>query len=343
MSRLARAFKGGAHAAKDVDAIMRSALLATLDRDLDRAEQLLAQAVRIDSSDVEAFLALARLFRMRGEIGRAIRIHQNLLLRSDLAPALRVDVLAGLAADFRQGGFLRRAIASYEEVASRDPRHREALQALVRLLTEVREFPRAIEVARKLARLDSQGGDGVLAELYVDMAVAARAEGRSDDARKAVKRALRRKKDLVRGWITLGELEAERGRSKAALAAWVRVPRVDRRSGPRVYPQLEATYAALGRPRDFEKLLQGLLEEHPDDSGARLALARTLAARGEIDAAIEELRRVLERSPDDLAARGILGRILLADGRDPEACRALGELLDALGRLGLLEAREKLE
>jgi lipopolysaccharide biosynthesis regulator YciM len=343
MSRLTRAFKGGARATQNVETMLRSALLAALDRDLDRAEDLLSQAVRIDPDGVESFLALGRLFRARGEIGRAIRIHQNLLLRSDLMPEQRTEILFDLAADFRQGGFLRRAISSYEEVVSRDSKHREALQALVRLLGEVRDFPRAIEMARRLEKLGGGDGGGALAGLYVDMAEVARAEGRNGDARKAAKRALRKDRRLARAWVTLGELEAERGHDKAALAAWVRVPEIDRRSGSLVYPQLEATYAALGRPRDFEKLLRGLLADQPDDAGARLALARTLAARGETDAAVTELRRILERDADDLPARDALGRILLAEGRDSEACLALGELLDALDRCGLLRHREKLE
>jgi lipopolysaccharide biosynthesis regulator YciM len=343
MSRLTRAFKGGARAMQDVDTMMRAALLAILDRDLDRAEDFLSRAARIDSNGVEPFLALGRLFRARGEIGRAIRIHQNLLLRSDLTPEQRIEVLSDLAADFRQGGFLRRAIGSYEEVARRDPKRREALRALVGLLGEVRDFTRAIEVARKLGRLEGVKSDAALAGLYVDMAEAARAEGRNGDARKAVKRALRKNRHLVRAWVALGELEAERGRGKAALAAWVRVPEIDRRSGPLVYPQLEATYAALGRPRDFEKRLQELLEKYPDDIGARSALARTLAARGEIDSAVMELRRILEHDADDLEARDALGRILLAEGRDSEAGQLLGELLDALDRRDLLRPREKLE
>jgi lipopolysaccharide biosynthesis regulator YciM len=343
MRRSTRAFKGGAHAKEDVDAMLRSALLATLDRDFDLAEDLLSRAVRADSSGVESFVALGRLFRMRGEVGRAIRIHQNLLLRSDLAAAQRLEVLGDLAADFRQGGFLRRSIASYEEILSRDPKHRGALGALVRLLADVREFPRAIEVARKLARLTGEKNSAAEVELYVEMALAARDEGRNDDARKAVKRAIRKNHSCVHAWIVLGELEAERGRDKAALAAWERVPQIDRHSGPLVYPQLEAAYAALGRARDFETQLRGILEQHPDDRGARLALARTLAARGEIDEGVAELRSILGGEPDDLESRAALGRMLLAEGRDSEACAVLAELVDALDRRGLLRAPGKLE
>ncbi|MBW2289626.1 MAG: tetratricopeptide repeat protein [Deltaproteobacteria bacterium] len=343
MRRITRAFKGVTHAMKDVDAILRSALLATLDRDFDRAEELLADAVRIDSSGIESFLALGRLFRMRGEIGRAIRIHQNLLLRADLEVDQRVEVLVDLGTDFRQGGFLRRAIASYEEVLSRDPKHLVALRALFHLLADVREFGRALEVARRLSRIEGDKSGHREAELYVDMAVAAHREGRNDDARKAVKRAIRKDRDLVRAWIELGDLEAERGRTKAALAAWVRVPEVDPASGEQVYPKLETAYSALGKGRDFEKLLRTFLDERPDDSAARLALARALAARGEIDDGVSELRRIIESDPGDLEATAALGRVLLAEGRDAEAAHLLGEVLDALDQRGLLASTKDLE
>jgi len=342
MGWLSRAFGGDARAPKDAETALQSALLAVLDRDLDRAESLLSAAVRLASDDVIPYLALARLFRMRGEIGRAIHIHQNLLLRLESDSPLGILAMADLGADFAQGGFLRRAIASYEEALAHDPKHLASLRALVRLHSDAREFPRAIEVARRLARLEGQDAAAAEAELRVAMADAARAEGRSNEARKAVKRALRQNERCVRAWIVLGELEAERGRAKAALAAWRRVPELDRRAGPLVYPQLEATYAALGRTREFEACLRGLLETRADDRGARLALARSLAARGDAEPALAELARVLLSDPEDLEARATLGRILLAERRDAEAAKAHAELIGALERQGLLRVRESL-
>jgi lipopolysaccharide assembly protein B len=331
-----------AAAPRDADAATRAALLAVLDRDHDRAEQLLVASAEFDSRGVEPYLALARFYRTRGDIGRAIRLHQNLLLRRDLDPALKTICLADLAADFRQGGFLQRAIASYEEVLDRDPTHVGALRALVKLLGDAREHPRAIELQRRLARAENRDGASELAELYVDMAEAAHAEGRTRDARRATKRALSIDVESVRAWLLLGTLEAERGRSKAALAAWCRVPRIERRSGDLVYPRIESAYAALDRSREFEAYLRGLLEERADDQHARLALSRALAARGEIEEALAELRRVLERDPEHLGARAVLGRLLLSEHRDPEATKEYAELLDVLDRRGLLRARERL-
>jgi lipopolysaccharide biosynthesis regulator YciM len=303
---------------------------------------LLSQAVRIDSTGVESFLALGRLFRMRGEVGRAIRIHQNLLLRSDLQAAQRIEVLEDLAADFKQGGFLRRAIATYEEVLTRNSKHIAAMRALVPLLVDAREFPRALEVQRRLARRSDESRGSGEAQIHVDMAMAARGEGRNDEARKLAKRALRKDKTLVRAWVVLGELEAERGRNKAALAAWSRVPALDSGRGASVYPKLETAYAALGRGRDFEKMLEGVLDERPEDTPARMALARALLSRGEVDSAIAELRRVAEHTPDDLESRTALGRILISEGRETDASSLLAEIIETLDRRGLVAASAEL-
>jgi lipopolysaccharide biosynthesis regulator YciM len=318
--------------APDVPRAIRQALVATLDRDLERAEALLADVVRRDSTELDAYLALARLYRQRGEIGRAIHIHQNLLLRSDATREARFQALRGLADDFREGGFLRRAIAAYQEVLAEQADDAGALRALVALLADAGEMRQAMPLARRLARVDGREPRGVEATLWVAFAETERAEGRPDAARRALKKALRRDPQGVRAWILLGELEAERGRSRKALAAWGRVPDLDRRAGPAVYPRLAATFAALGRPRDHEVFLRGLIDTQPDDVEARLALARALAARGAVDEAVAEARAALERDPDALTVHLALGRLLISEGRNEEAGKAHQELLDVLER-----------
>jgi lipopolysaccharide biosynthesis regulator YciM len=335
-----RAFGGDARVARSAEVAYREALLAALDRDPGRAEEILAALVRRDPGASFAWLALARLFRSRGEVGRAIRVHQNLLLQSDAAEEARRLALVELAADFRQGGFLRRAIAAYEEVLAREPRSVPALHALVGLLAEARDHPRAIEMARRLARVEGRDASGEEARLRMEMAEVAASEGRSHDARRAVRQALRRDRACAGAWILLGELESERGRPRAALAAFARAARLERASGPRVYPQIEAAYAALGRPRDYEAFLRGILAEAPDDGPARIALARALAARGDAEAAIAELRALAALDADRLEPRMALGRLLLAEGRDPEARKEYALLLDTLERGSLASGPE---
>jgi len=312
----------------------RRALLAVLDGDYDEAESLITQAVQADSDDLEPYRALARLYRLRGEVGRAIRIHQNLLLRRDLQPDQRDTVLGELAKDFEQGGFQARAIASWQELLAHDPRNRDALEALTRLHAEGQDYAAALETATKLARVDRRKDAAGESQLWLQQALADHRAGRHDAARKAVKRALRRDGSNAGARILLGELEAERGRNKAALAAWRQVPEQGGSLAAEVYPKIEATFAAVGRARDHETFLRGLLEQRPDDAAARLALASTLASRGETDPAVLELRRVLDVHPHHLQARLAIGRILLAAGRDGDAVKEYRELIEWLAARG---------
>jgi len=343
MRWLTRAFGGDARAPRTVDSALRAALLAVLDRDHDRAEELLSAAVRLQPEDIELYLALARLFRLRGETGRAIRVHQNLLLRTELAAGRRADVLCELGADFVQGGYLRRAIASYEEVVKKDKRHLVALRALVGLLPQVHELPRAIELAGRLTKLDrDRPGAATEAGLYVKLARAALDDENPDAARKAAKKALRKDDTCIPAWVLLGELEAARGRPKAALAAWTRVPELDRSQAARVYPRLLETYRGLDRIPEFEALLRRLLDEQPLDAEARRALARLFVAQQQTEAALAEFRTLLDHDENDLSARAELGRMLLSHagtGALIEGVDVAGEytaLIDSLGRLGLI-------
>lgn len=341
MGWLARAFGGGARGSRNLDSEVCSALLAVLDQNLDRAEEALVRVVRGDADGIESYLALARLYRMRGEIGRAIRVHQNLLIREDLRKEQRLTVLADLGADFRQGGFEDRAIACYEDVILDDKRDLKSLRALVQLYAQTGRYSRAIEYSRRLTRLEGSRRGDEEARLYVEMAQAQYAEGDHHAARRSTKKALSCNKRSVAAWVLLGKLEAERGRAKAALAAWSEVPRLDRAGGPLVYTKLEATYAALGRIRDFETFVRGLLEEQPEDASARRALATLLSARGDVDASISELNRLLGADSDDLETRAALGRILLSEGRVGDAAREYGLMIAALSRRGLLREEEK--
>lgn len=324
--------RGRGSQAEGGDAALRRALHAVLDHDLDCAESVLAASVRRDSNEIDAYLALAAILRQRGEIGRAIHLHQNLLLRRDLGEDARFQALLGLAEDFREGGFLRRAIAAYEEVLARSPKEPRALAALVRLLVDAREPRRAVPLARRLARVEGHAARSIEANVWIELGEVERGDGRTEGARKALRRALKIDPDCARAWIALGEVEAELGRTKDALAAWKRVPEVDRRAGAQVYPRIAATFAALDRARDHEAWLRELLDGDPDDPAARLALARALAARGAFEEARAEVRHVLDREPAHLEAHATLGRVLQAEGRDSELAKAHVALLDVLER-----------
>ncbi|MDH3684753.1 MAG: tetratricopeptide repeat protein [Myxococcales bacterium] len=320
-----------------LDAAYRRALVSVLDRDYDAAEQDLRAIVEADSGQIEAYLALARVYRQRGEIGRAIRLHQNLVLRTDVGAPWRGLALRGLAEDFRGGGFLERSVAAYEEVVRESPDDEESRDALVQLLCEARSPERALELLPRRWR----GGDRALeGRLWLQAAEIAHQEGRADDARKAIRRSLKRDPDAAKAWILAGELEAERGRSKRALERWRKAADLDRRGAAGLYPRIQSGFAATEDSRGFETFLRARLDDSPDDFAARLALARALSERGELDGAVGELKRILDLDPEQPEALAELGRAQAAAGLDAEAAETFRRLIDVAERRGWFRARE---
>jgi len=289
MSWWKRAFQRP-RAPKTSDAAVRQALYALLDHDLDSAQDLLARAAQLDPDEIDAHLILGRLHRERGEVGRAIRIHQNLLLRPQLDDERATEVLRELASDFRAGGFLRRAIASFEEVLSRAPRDERSLRELAGLLASARDLERAIEIERRLARV--RGGDaaGRESELQVEIARAAEAEGRTADARKALRRATRRDPRNVEAWLLLGVVRQRHSQFRRALRAFRRAVALQPDLGD-AHNRLGVLLAARGKDVEGYHHLRKASELMPHDSSPWLHLAQVCLRLGWRDDALDALER----------------------------------------------------
>jgi len=324
----------------DIELALRRAVIAVLDGDLDAAEEWLERVARSDSDAAGTYLALARLYRRRGELGRAIHVHQSLLLRSDLSREEWRAAQRGLADDFRIGGFLQRAEAAYQELLSEAPKDRLALRGMIHVLDQSGQAQRALPLSLRLARLEGETTDGLAADRWVAVARAEQRNGRVREARKAVQRALRRERDHAQAWRVLGEIEAELGRTRRALSAWRKAADLDAEVAETVYPKLAATFAALGRAREFETFLERQIEAHPGRGGARIALARALGARGETAGGLDAVTAWLDQRPFDLGAHVTCGRLLLQAGDAGDCEKAYERLLEVLESQWLRPAPE---
>ncbi|HIF93225.1 MAG: tetratricopeptide repeat protein [Myxococcales bacterium] len=323
----------GAAAASQIELAWRRALRAAIDGNWPRAETWLERIVEANSKNIDAYLALARLYRNHGAIGRAIRMHQNLLLRSELNRSERAEALLELGRDFEEGGFHSRAAATFEELLGLDSGNAEILERLISLLLALGEFSRGLSLVKRLRRRNREAGDRLEVALLLAQSDAQIESGDHDGARRSIKRCLRRNKSCGRAWLRLGELEAERGKTNRALEAWKHGAETDQEAAAEIYPKLAATFAAKDKAEAFDAFLLKLLDRRPEDHSARIALARVRRSRGDSASAIEELARAVEITPEELSLRSELGRQLIAAGQDSEALKAYAGLLELIDRL----------
>jgi lipopolysaccharide biosynthesis regulator YciM len=300
-----------------------------LSDDQDQAIEELTRAVNVDTDAVETYVALGNLFRSKGEIDRAIRIRQSIIVRNNIAESIRRQAKFDLGLDYRRGGFYERAIKTFQEVLSEDPKHTEALHQLVLIYEETRDWEKAFETEQKMAKLTGEKRLNVLAHHQTEIGKAHMERGRTGNAKAAFKKALSLDPTCVDAHLHFGDWYLHQGKPKKALAQWRKVVEV---APDHTFLVLNRLALAAVRLKDFspvEEVLTQCVQSGPNPL-AHLALARMLAQRGENDRAINELNRAIELDPAFMEAHRELGLLLLVLGRREDALEAYRNLLNHL-------------
>jgi len=120
-----------------------------LNEEPDRAIDAFVEVAKLDPETTELHFALGSLFRRRGEMERAIRVHQSLLSRADLPVSQREHAQHELAQDYLKAGMLDRAEDAFA-VLKGTTFALPALRALIRIYESEHDWPRAIEAVESL-------------------------------------------------------------------------------------------------------------------------------------------------------------------------------------------------
>lgn len=135
----------------------------------DKAVDVFIKLLEVDTDTVETHLALGNLFRRRGEVERAIRIHQNIIARPNLAPVHRFQALSELGQDYLRAGVLDRAERLFVELIELGEENFSSYQFLLTIYQREKDWVKAIDIAKKLQALGKPMGV-VIAQYYCELA-----------------------------------------------------------------------------------------------------------------------------------------------------------------------------
>ncbi|MFQ5936666.1 MAG: lipopolysaccharide assembly protein LapB [Acidiferrobacterales bacterium] len=260
----------------------------------DKAIEVFTQVLEVNSETVETHLALGNLFRRRGEVERAIRIHQNLIARPTLDREQRSQALLELGQDYLKAGLFDRAENLFLELAEIRVHSEQALQLLLRIFQQEKEWDKAISSARKLARVTGKNMDQLIAHYYCELAEVALSDNDHRAARAHVKNALGSDRNCVRASILLGDIEAANGRFREAIKAWEHIEDQDAYFLGEVVEKIADTYRRLADEVGLYEFFRSALERH-QLIGLILIFADIIRNRDGIEAAekfvVESLRR----------------------------------------------------
>lgn len=283
----------------------------------DKAIELFLHVAELDKDTFETQVALGHLFRRRGEVDRAIRLHQGLVQRNDLTDQQRVQALLALGEDYMRSGLLDRAETVFTDLARIDDRAPQALRHLIGIYQAERDWQQAIDKAMRYEAVTGEPMGKLVAQFECELAERFRASGEQDAARAAIARAYAADSTAVRAGMLEGRIEFDAGNHQAAIRAYERAARHDPDFLPEVLPNLLVCYERVGDPSGARAFLAEMCE-HYRGIAPVLALTRLVEAGEGVHAARDYLARQLKERPS-VRGEAALIDLSLADNTDPVA------------------------
>jgi lipopolysaccharide biosynthesis regulator YciM len=297
---------------------------------IDLAIDELTRAASLNADALEVHLILGNLYREKGQVGKAITIHQTLLQRPRLSRLEQAYVLLCLGLDYKRGGFVDRALEAFNEVLRLDPKNEYALVNLQKLHEEQHQWSEAYDTRQrltKLAAIDSRPqNEAILAFLENEIGLEAM---RRRDYLEAIRRfrgAIALDARAVPAYLNLGDVRVLQGDEREAVAIWETLIDVAPDRAYLAFDRLEALAVRTGSPDRFTRLCRRLIDDNPQDWRARLALSRHLAASGRPREALDLQFAALVQNPHALGIHQAIWRALGQLGHEPALVDRYSEL-----------------
>ena len=261
-----------------------------LNEQTDQALEHFLAMVRVDDKTIETHFALGSLFRRRGEVDRAIRIHQNIIARPDLAAEQRDQALYSLAKDYLGAGLLDRAEKLFVRLAQGSRFQVQALEALCGIYEQERDWEKAIDAGQRLEVLGGRSLALQIAHYHCELAEAAAAKNDYASARQYVKKAQVGRPRTMRGALTRAHIARDTNDNKTALKLYHRIIDENTYLIAEALPEIVAIYERENATAELESALQTLLKKNPEMSSlvAYTAIVNDLGGIPVIDDCVEQ-------------------------------------------------------
>ena len=265
-----------------------------VNQDADQAIAAFVKAIEVDDETVELHLTLGGLFRKRGEVDRALRIHENVLARPDLKPEYQNQARFELAQDFQQAGVMDRAEGLFKELVGQGMFLQPSLEHLMTLYEQSRDWRQAIETARQLQAVKSVSLRPLIAQYYCERSEESRKDKDLAEALRLTGRALTEHADCVRASLLQGALHEASGDPAAALKSYRRVPEQDARFVGEALMPIQRCFEAQGELSGYRQFLEDAEQFWPHPS---VVLARAKLMQSEKQDSAGYLAAHLQRQP----------------------------------------------
>jgi len=249
-----------------------------LDEQPDKAIAVFIEMAEVTADTIETHLALGSLFRRRGEVERAIRIHQNIISKPGLAERQKTRALLELGEDYMRAGLFDRAEKLFNELIERESHAPSALRHLLDIYQQEKDWEKALHQAQQLESVTDEKMGLVMSHFCCEMAEEALAGNETASARKHLRHARRHFPESIRARVILAKIAAQQAMYAEALDVYEEVAAMDMEY---IHDILPAYLDCARQADEFPRALERMEEWSQRYDGISLLLSRTAVIREE--------------------------------------------------------------
>lgn len=267
-----------------------------LSNDSNKAIGIFTELIEVNSDTIEIHITLGNLFRSKGEVDRAIKVHQNLLARPNLSKKQRNTAIAELANDYLKAGLLDRAEKLFKEMIQLKSDDLVAYRRLLDLYITEKSWHEAIECARILYDRGEADATIIYSQCLCEIAEDAMSQGKNKVARESLAKAIVIDQNCVRAMLLLIKLHLESNSIPAAKKLFKRLIKLKPEYMGLYIEPARNIYLRGKESIDYRNFLQQQYQEHRSTRLA-MALLEYYVDQNQIEKARLFLSDVLKSSP----------------------------------------------
>ncbi|PID34175.1 MAG: hypothetical protein CR976_01665 [Thiotrichales bacterium] len=264
----------------------------------DKALDIFLESPAIDGQVADTFLSMGNMFRNRGEVNRALRVHQHLVARPDLSREQRQTAVLALGEDFFAAGLLDRAESVFREVIEQYPDNAGVSDPLRHIYEQLQDWDKAIELSQRSVSFPDDK-NRFIAHYYCEQVEEYLRASELYQADESLKSALAAHPESARVKVLQGRLALLRNNREQALGYYQQAIKKDQRLLGMLVDELLEAFTS---DAELKQLYQFVHDEYLGSNNVRLfpALLSIACSIGNEQAVCSLAKSHLENDPPSL-------------------------------------------
>jgi len=303
------------------------ALHCFIEGDRDSALELLKKAVKEDTENVMAYILLGNIIREKGNPQKAIKIHRNLLVRSNLTKSQTQEILIALIRDYKNAGLISQAVEMAEKLVKQDRKNTQYQELLLTLYEENKSWDKAYFQRQSLNKWKKQKDSNILALYKIEAGLDAIKKGLEKEGRIRFREAIKLNKKCIPAYLYWGDSLQRENRYSEALEVYINFTKKNPQKAHLAFDRIKDLLFDMGRYGEIELIYRDVISRDPENFEAHLNLADLHMKQGDIERAEKECRDLYNKYPGNKKCGLLLISLLRYRQKEKEAIQKAVELL----------------